>query len=245
MTPDLNQTQTIALSAAIVGATFLCLLTAALVLIYQEQIRGFLHRRGVLIVPPPMPVPPHYVELPRLEPALVRPGMGAEGTITRNRHRRTIYFANQEFFEDRELAQPATAPEPPSSNEVQAVWPPEPEPPAYTPRRILATSGRPRRFPRGRPIRVQEPRRNGRWPEEDDSDSDNQIPIILLDDRGVPYSPGLPRTPSPPEPAIATCAPPRADDDPLNPHGGDYEWPALSGADIQILGPARSEAWEL
>ena len=48
-----------------------------------------------------------------------------------------------------------------------------------------------------------------------------------------------------PEPVVAGPPRPRADDDLLNPHGGDYSWPALSAVDIQLLGPARSEAWEL
>ncbi|SJL17567.1 uncharacterized protein ARMOST_21119 [Armillaria ostoyae] len=37
----------------------------------------------------------------------------------------------------------------------------------------------------------------------------------------------------------------REDDDPLNPHGADYEWPELEAIDRAILGPYRSQAWEL
>ncbi|SJK97314.1 uncharacterized protein ARMOST_00566 [Armillaria ostoyae] len=39
--------------------------------------------------------------------------------------------------------------------------------------------------------------------------------------------------------------PEREDDDPLNAHGGDYEWPELGAIDRVILGPYRSQAWEL
>ncbi|SJL16417.1 uncharacterized protein ARMOST_19941 [Armillaria ostoyae] len=37
----------------------------------------------------------------------------------------------------------------------------------------------------------------------------------------------------------------REDDDPLNPHGHDYEWPELEAIDRAFLGPYRSQAWEL
>ncbi|SJL18642.1 uncharacterized protein ARMOST_22239 [Armillaria ostoyae] len=37
----------------------------------------------------------------------------------------------------------------------------------------------------------------------------------------------------------------REDDDPLNPHGLDYEWPELDAIDRAYLGPYRSQAWEL
>ncbi|SJL13785.1 uncharacterized protein ARMOST_17233 [Armillaria ostoyae] len=36
----------------------------------------------------------------------------------------------------------------------------------------------------------------------------------------------------------------REDDDPLNPHGPDYEWPELDAVDRAFLGPYRSQAWE-
>ncbi|SJL16285.1 uncharacterized protein ARMOST_19805 [Armillaria ostoyae] len=39
--------------------------------------------------------------------------------------------------------------------------------------------------------------------------------------------------------------PEREDDDPLNAYGGDYEWPELGAIDQVILGPYRSQAWEL
>ncbi|SJL07044.1 uncharacterized protein ARMOST_10387 [Armillaria ostoyae] len=39
--------------------------------------------------------------------------------------------------------------------------------------------------------------------------------------------------------------PEREDDDPLNAHGGDYEWPELGAIDRVILSPYRSQAWEL
>ncbi|SJL14678.1 uncharacterized protein ARMOST_18143 [Armillaria ostoyae] len=37
----------------------------------------------------------------------------------------------------------------------------------------------------------------------------------------------------------------RDNDDPLNPHGADYEWPELDAVDRAFLGPYRSQAWEL
>ncbi|SJL15523.1 uncharacterized protein ARMOST_19023 [Armillaria ostoyae] len=37
----------------------------------------------------------------------------------------------------------------------------------------------------------------------------------------------------------------RDDDDPLNPHGDDHEWPELDAVDRAFLGPYRSQAWEL
>ncbi|SJL15213.1 uncharacterized protein ARMOST_18699 [Armillaria ostoyae] len=37
----------------------------------------------------------------------------------------------------------------------------------------------------------------------------------------------------------------RENDDPLNPHGPDYEWPELDAIDRAYLGPYRSQAWEL
>ncbi|SJL02940.1 uncharacterized protein ARMOST_06281 [Armillaria ostoyae] len=37
----------------------------------------------------------------------------------------------------------------------------------------------------------------------------------------------------------------REDDDPLNAHGLDYEWPELEAIDRAYLGPYRSQAWEL
>ncbi|SJL11767.1 uncharacterized protein ARMOST_15176 [Armillaria ostoyae] len=37
----------------------------------------------------------------------------------------------------------------------------------------------------------------------------------------------------------------REDDDPLNAHGSDHEWPELDAVDRAFLGPYRSQAWEL
>ncbi|PBK76315.1 hypothetical protein ARMSODRAFT_969055 [Armillaria solidipes] len=39
--------------------------------------------------------------------------------------------------------------------------------------------------------------------------------------------------------------PEREDDDPLNPHGADYEWPSLDAINRAVLGPYHSHAWEI
>ncbi len=63
------------------------------------------------------------------------------------------------------------------------------------------------------------------WPEEDtDSDSDKserELNLFVDPDRQ------------------------RRDSDPLNPHGGDYEWPELTNTDRAIFRPHQTAAWEL
>lgn len=81
MTPDLTNEQTIGLATAIVGATLLCLVTAATVLTYAEAIRTFLQQHGLLITPPPVNPPlhilrPETIELPPYTPCTRRMARG-------------------------------------------------------------------------------------------------------------------------------------------------------------------------
>ncbi|SJL18929.1 uncharacterized protein ARMOST_22531 [Armillaria ostoyae] len=73
------------------------------------------------------------------------------------------------------------------------------------------------------------------------SDSNTKNPFTLRQRRIEPLREVIIIHDSPSPPPV----PPRANDNPLNPNGPDYEWPILSAVDRQILGPHRSQAWEL
>ncbi|KAK0232157.1 hypothetical protein EDD85DRAFT_956014 [Armillaria nabsnona] len=75
-----------------------------------------------------------------------------------------------------------------------------------------------------------EPREFGHFPDENtDSDTDSDISDII-------YRYGQ---------RIPVNRRHRAAENPFNPAGPDYEWPALADIDQEISGPERSAAWEL
>ncbi|SJL16147.1 uncharacterized protein ARMOST_19666 [Armillaria ostoyae] len=65
----------------------------------------------------------------------------------------------------------------------------------------------------------------------DDENNLNALELPLPDDDG--------------DDSVLHLPPPRRPDDPLNPDGLNYEWPALEDVDRQILGPERTLAWEI
>ncbi|SJL14417.1 uncharacterized protein ARMOST_17873 [Armillaria ostoyae] len=250
MTPD---EISILVAGLIGGSALLSLLVALLVLTYAEQLRRIL---GIRPLTPRTPLPAHYV-IPYEQP---RPLMEPVGTIHAPApQRRSTYTATTS---DEHLPLPPRNATPGPSNVprtppptydpaeteeygrfLQAIFrsptpelplitiPDSPEAPirALLPEPINETSRPtspihcqplPRSLPAGA-VQFGTPAYLCPLPESDsESDSDSS------------YGGNEP---------VAE----REEDDPLNPHGLDYEWPELDAIDRAYLGPYRSQAWEL
>ncbi|SJL18618.1 uncharacterized protein ARMOST_22215 [Armillaria ostoyae] len=235
----------ITVASAIGGACLLSLLVALLVLANIEHA--------------PTPLPAHYV-LPYIEP---RPLMEQVDPEPTNLQRRAVYRQNPS---DEYLPRNAT----PGPSNV-----PRTPPPAYDPteaedygRYLRAWFGSPTSdlplimIPDSpEPTFGEEPARR---PPSSNSNSDSENPEQIRIYQPCPHT--LPTSPIRVmlEPLPHLCPlpdldsdsdsssyggnepiPKREDDDPLNPHGADYEWPSLDAIDRTYLGPYRSHAWEI
>ncbi|SJL16488.1 uncharacterized protein ARMOST_20014 [Armillaria ostoyae] len=250
MTPD---EISILVAGLIGGSALLSLLVALLVLTYADQLRCFFGIRPLASVIPALPG--HYV-LPYLQPGPLVEPVGQIDTPTPQR--RTTYATSSS---DEHLPPHNATPSPsnvprtpppaydpeeteeygrflrtvfrsptpdlplitiPDSPEapVRALLP-EPDSEAPHPQTPVHSQSLPRTFPPGA-IRFDIPAHLCPLPKSDDeSGSDSS-------DYGGN------------EPVAE-----REDDDPLNPHGLDYEWPELEAINRAYLGPYRSQAWEL
>ncbi|SJL07101.1 uncharacterized protein ARMOST_10444 [Armillaria ostoyae] len=202
MTPDLMNTQTIALSTTIVSTCFIFFFTAFVVLTRQQG---------------PAPFPLHYV-LPYATSGSMmdRPILEEHApchcpTYPSNSSNE---FSNRIPLQRNATPGPSNVPRTPSPTPSSAI--PETNnwdlwahyenfpPPTYDP-----TSLRP--------------------------------PEWALDDNTP-----LPLDPQSPHHILSpNLLSPQRDSDPFNPFSLDYEWPALSNRDQEILGPYHSQAWEV
>ncbi|SJL16887.1 uncharacterized protein ARMOST_20417 [Armillaria ostoyae] len=253
MTPD---EISILVAGLIGGSALLSLLVALLVLTYAEQLRRIFRIRPLAPVNPALPG--HYV-LPYLQPGpLVEP----VGTIhAPTPQRRNVFTARSS---DDDIPLPPRNATPGPSNV------PRTPPPAYNPEEEAQEYGR---FLRAvfrsptpdlplimvpdspeAPVRALLPEANDEAPRTP-SPLRRQRLSGTLHTGGIRIDTPAHLCPLPDsdsdtgsgssnyggnEPVAE-----REEDDPLNAHGLDYEWPELDAIDRAYLGPYRSQAWEL
>ncbi|SJL04856.1 uncharacterized protein ARMOST_08227 [Armillaria ostoyae] len=237
------------------GALLLSCLVTLLVLTYADQLRRLLQIRPLAPVTPALPG--HYV-LPYLQPGPLMEPVGQIHAPTPQR--RATYPATSS---DDNLPLPPRNATPGPSNV------PRTPPPAYNPEEEAQEYGRFLRavfrsptpdlplitIPDSPPAPVR-----ALLPE-----SDNEAPRLQTPIHRQPIPRSLPASAIQFTIPAHLCPLPdsdnsnsnssdyggnepiaeREDDDPLNPHGLDYEWPELEAIDRAYLGPYRSQAWEL
>ncbi|SJK98947.1 uncharacterized protein ARMOST_02225 [Armillaria ostoyae] len=250
MTPD---ELTIAIVGAIGGTCLLSLLFSLVVLANAERIRRIL---GIETPPPTLPV--HYV-VPYVQPG---PLMESVGTIhTPTPQRRSTYRAsssNEHLPLRNATPGPSNVPRTP--------------PPAYNPAdeaeeygRFLRTIVRSPTTPLPLITIPDSPEGPVRalLPESDNETPHTPSPLRCQRLSGTLHTGGIRiATPAHLCPLLDSDSESnngsdssdyggnepvaeQEDDDPLNPHGLDYEWPELDAIDRAYLGPYRSQAWEL
>ncbi|PBK81492.1 hypothetical protein ARMGADRAFT_1091237 [Armillaria gallica] len=270
MNPDLTNEQIAALGIAL--AVITTTVTASLLtLVYSRELRNILTRLGVL---PPVTRFQRYVRTepgPRLgdaSPTELEPTPNAARNARRERHRpqsiptddqRDVRAENEPdlgpWFGEALAAilEPMVEPFrdlhpdfelPDAPMELNPVPSYEARDPRELPR------ARPRHLPMGQRNSIPFPTTTGTHsrpfifsfgaglPEDTDTDSDTTEPGPSQRRRRIP-------DPAPEPDPFADPRPNRADDDPFNARGSDYEWPKLQPVDRLILGPHRSAAWDL